>query len=328
VTVGWGIVGTGWAASDLVGPAISADSGSELVAVASRDAGRAQAFAKLRGANRAYSDYESMLADPQVEIVYIGTPNSLHAEQAIAAAHAGKHVLCDKPLATSVGDARRVIDACETAGVKLGINFQCRHYAAIREIKSIIDSGEIGDLQLVEAEAGAGHKPLRGWRSDSAMAGMGTVNNMAVHPLDLTCYLVGDRVIEVVAMTDAGRTSELETIALTLLRFESGALAHVNGNQHVPFPQSDVVVYGSGGTIVGRNCTYFGLDSQITVITPDRQANIKSDTRDGFQQSVVAFRHAVIAGETPNASGEDGLRSVAIVAAIQESVREGRSVLL
>jgi 1,5-anhydro-D-fructose reductase (1,5-anhydro-D-mannitol-forming) len=326
VTIGWAIVGTGWAASDLVGPAITADTQSELVAVVSRDAARAQAFAIAHGAERAYSDYESMLNDPRVEIVYIGTPNALHAEQTIAAAKAGKHILCDKPLATSPSDARRVVETCRNAHVWLGVNFQCRHYAAIQEIKQIVDRGEIGDIELVHAESGAGHSPLRGWRTDSALSGMGTVNNMAVHPLDLVCYLVGAGVSEVFAMTDAGRTPALETIALTLLRFDNGVLANVNANQQVPFPQSDIVVYGSRGTIVGRNCTYFPLDSTITLRTPERETRIGSHTRDGFQRAVTAFRQAVATGTTPNASGEDGLRSALLVDAIRTSLREGRAV--
>src|SRR5207237_5970520 len=138
MALGWGIVGTGTASDRLVGPGIAADPESEVVAVASRDEGRAKEFAAKHGARHAYTRYEDLLADPEVDIVYIATPNAHHADQAISAAEAGKHILCEKPLAMTAEDALRIVEAARAHGVKLGTNFQTRHYAPVDEINRLV----------------------------------------------------------------------------------------------------------------------------------------------------------------------------------------------
>lgn len=328
MTLGWGIVGTGWAADALVGPAITADPDSELVAVASRTKDRAREFATSQGAKRSYGSFDALLKDPDVQAVYIATPNALHAEQATAAARAGKHVLCEKPLATTAADAGVVVEAARSAGVRLGTNFQARHYAPVEQIKGSIEAGEIGTIVAVQAESSPGFAPLANWRTDPELAGMGAVNNLAVHPLDLVRYLVGSEVTEVAALTNAGRSGDLETLALILLRFQNGVLAYVNGNQETPFPQPDVEIYGTKGSIIGRNCTYFDLESEVVVRTTAGERSFSSDTKDGFQRAVAAFRLAVVEQRPPSAAGEDGLRSVELVEGIARSVHEGAVVQL
>src|SRR5438105_4813112 len=328
MALGWGIVGTGTASDRLVGPGIAADPESELVAIVSRDEGRAKEFAAKHGARRSYTRYEDLLADAEVDVVYIATPNALHAEQAISAAEAGKHILCEKPLAMTTDDALRVVEAARAHEVKLGTNFQTRHFAPVEEIKRAIEAGEIGEILVVQAESSAGANPLRGWRTDAGLAGMGTVNNIGVHPLDVVRYLLGSEVREVAAMTDAGHRDELETLALVLLRFENGTLAYVNANQKVPVPQQDLEIYGTKGTILGRNCTRPGLDSQVTIRTAEGERTTESSTRDGFHRAVAAFNRAILEDRPPSASGEDGLRSVEVVEAIRTSARSGTIVQL
>jgi 1,5-anhydro-D-fructose reductase (1,5-anhydro-D-mannitol-forming) len=235
VGLGWGIIGTGGIANNAIAPAINElkDAG-HLVAAVSRDRERADAFAARHAARRGYTDYGDLLRDREVDVVYIGTPNGLHAEQAIAAARAGKHVLCDKPLALTVTDARRVVDEFARARLKLGIVFQTRYHTAFLEAKRLLDQGAIGDVLVVQVEVSSGATTLRSWRADPALAGLGSINNIAVHPYDLLRYLLGSEPTEAMAMTDVGRTAELERLVLALLRFRSGALAYVNANQKVP----------------------------------------------------------------------------------------------
>ena len=116
MTLGWGIIGIGRAADTLVAPGIVADPNSRLVHVVSRDTGRGKAFADKHGAAKSGTNFDAMLADKDVDIVCVTTPNALHPEQIIAAAGAGKHVLADKPLAPNGAEAKRVIDACNAAG--------------------------------------------------------------------------------------------------------------------------------------------------------------------------------------------------------------------
>jgi 1,5-anhydro-D-fructose reductase (1,5-anhydro-D-mannitol-forming) len=126
--VRWGIIGLGRIADTEIAPAITASPRGELRGVVSRDQGRAEAFAGRHGAARALTSFGELLADPGVDAVYIATPNALHADEVVAAAAAGKHVMCDKPLALAVADARRAVAACEEAAVQLGITFQTRFH--------------------------------------------------------------------------------------------------------------------------------------------------------------------------------------------------------
>jgi len=333
--LGWGIIGTGGFAGSATAPAIKAlgDRGT-LVAAVSRDRGRAEAFAKEHGARRAYTDYADLLRDPDVQIVYISTPNAQHAAQALAAAGAGKHVLCEKPLALTITDARRMVEAFERAGLKLGTHFQTRHHTAFVETKRLLDRRAIGDVILIQIEVSSGVNQFRSWRADPALAGLGSINNIAVHPYDLVRYLLGSEVAEVTAMTDAGRGAELERMALALLRFQNGTLAYVNANQKVPNFQPDIAIYGTEGRIVGIGCTRPFRDGELRVLTsaapsdagrPGEQVT-KYSSHDAVVRSIAAFNDAVANDREPNASGLDGLRSVQLTDAVIRSAREGRVV--
>jgi len=326
--LGWGILGPGRIADTAMAPAINALPESRLVAIVSRDRSRADAFAKKHSAARAYTDYAEMLHDPAVDVVLITTPNALHAEQAVAAARAGKHVLCDKPLALSAADAERVIRECGQAGVRLGINFQTRHLACFEETKRLIDAGEIGDVLAVQVEMSAGAAPLRGWRTDPALAGLGSVNNIAVHAYDLLRYLLSSEVTEVMALFDTARTGALETLAMTLLRFKNGTMAYVNANQKTPNYQADIDIYGTRGRIVGDHLTRPGLEGHLRVLTERGESVAPYSNTDAYQRTVAAFNDAVLHNTEPRASGRDGLRSVQLTEAIARSARDGALVEL
>ena len=327
MAIGWGIIGTGGFAGGAVAPAINAlKAEGRLVAVVSRDRGRADAFAAQHGADRAYTAYDDLLRDAAVHVIYISTPNAQHAEQAIAAARAGKHVLCEKPLALTVPDARRVVEAFARAGLKLGTHFQTRHHTAFVETKRLLDERAIGDVIMVQIEVSPGAAPLRGWRTDPSLAGLGAINNLAVHPYDLLRYLLGSEVREAVALTNVGRTRELERMVLALLRFQNGVLAYVNANQNVPYYQPDIDIYGTAGRIVGLDCTRPFRDGELRVVTEAGERVTKHTSRDAVVRSVAAFNDAVAHDREPNPSGVDGLRNVQLTDAIIASAREGRLV--
>jgi 1,5-anhydro-D-fructose reductase (1,5-anhydro-D-mannitol-forming) len=147
--VRWGIIGLGKIADTEIAPAITASSQGELRGVVSRDPGRAEAFAVRHGAERALTSLDELLADPGVDAVYIATPNALHAGGVVAAARAGKHVMCDKPLALSVADARRAVASCEQAGVRLGITFQTRFHDNFGRFRELVQDGSLGEILAV-----------------------------------------------------------------------------------------------------------------------------------------------------------------------------------
>ncbi|MEO8230371.1 MAG: Gfo/Idh/MocA family oxidoreductase [Chloroflexota bacterium] len=326
MTLGWGIVGLGRSAETLVTPAITADENSHLVAVVSRDSDKAAEFAARHGASSATTNFEAMLADPAVNVVAITSPNSLHPEQAIAAARAGKHVFCDKPLAPDVATAQQILDAAAAAGVKIGLNFQTRHHACFQEARKIIARGDIGEVVSVQVDASPGAVPLGGWRADQKLAGLGAVNNIAVHIHDLLRFLIGAEVTEVAAMFDTGQTGALERMPMILMRFANGALAYANGNQLTPKPLNDIVIHGSTGRIDGRGITRPGMEGDMRVTTATGETSNRYSSHDAYERTVHAFSQAILDGRDPNPSGLDGLRNVELSDAIRRSALEGRLI--
>src|SRR2546427_7811513 len=156
MTLGWAIITTGLHADVKIAPALHATPDAELVAVYSRDQGRAEAFAQKHGAKAAYSDLEALLRDSRVEAVFIASPNALHATQTLAAARAGKHVLVEKPMATTLDDAVAMVRACRDARVKLGVGYHLRQHPRQRAAQRLIAQGVLGTIALAQAQWGFG----------------------------------------------------------------------------------------------------------------------------------------------------------------------------
>jgi 1,5-anhydro-D-fructose reductase (1,5-anhydro-D-mannitol-forming) len=326
--LGWGIVGPGRIASSQIAPAIAACPTTTLVSVVSRDQGRAEEFARAHGAATALDDYAKMLADPAVDAVYIATPNAAHAEQVIAAARAGKHVLCDKPLALTVADARRCVEECRSAGVRLGIMFQTRYHDGLADAAKLVRDGALGKVVVAEVTMSGGRNLPKGWRTDPGLAGLGTLNNIGVHALDLLRYLLGAEVAEVTAMTDSEPGYRIDTTALVLLRFANGTLGYVHVNQSAPYARDDIVLYGSEGRVLGANLSRPGRDGTLSVVAAAGERLVPAGSHDAYRRVIEGFADAVAHGRDPSPSGEDGLRSVELTTAIAAAIRERRVVTL
>jgi 1,5-anhydro-D-fructose reductase (1,5-anhydro-D-mannitol-forming) len=323
MTLGWGIIGLGRAADTMVAPSVAADPNSRLVHVVSRDEGRGKAFGDRHGAARSGTDFDAMLADPEVDVVAVTSPNAFHPAQIIAAAAAGKHVLADKPLAPDAAEAQRVIDACSAAGVRIGMNFQTRHHGCFQDAKKVIKNGEIGDILSIQVDASPGHAPIGGWRADPELAGLGAVNNIAVHIYDLLRFLTNSEVTEVSAMFETGREAKLELLPMVLMRFASGTLAFANGNQFTPMPLNDIVIHGTTGRIDGRGITRPMQEGEMRIVTAAGERSEHYQTHDCYKRLVKALTRAILDGRDPDPSGVDGLRCVQITDAILKSAREG-----
>lgn len=325
--LGWGVIGIGNIVQGTIAPAMAAEPECDLVAAVSRDQGRADEFARQFGARFAYTDYEEMLANPEVEAVFIATPNLFHPEQVIAAASAGKHVLCEKPLAINVADARSAVDACTSAGVKLGINFHNRHLPWVQDVSRLIADGVIGGVEMVQLQVSSGLRNYDNWRADSEIAGLGSVHNVGVHGLDFLRVILDSDPVEVWAMFDQGpETGRVEMLALITIRFGSGAMVHYNANERIRDPLNDIAIYGATGRIVGKDFTRSRSDGELTVLTDIGETVTRYPAPEAHRLAVAAFTRAVLGGEEPNASGLDGLRSAQICEAIGRSVQERRMV--
>jgi 1,5-anhydro-D-fructose reductase (1,5-anhydro-D-mannitol-forming) len=326
-TLGWGVIGIGNIVNTTIAPALVAEPSCDLVAGVSRDQGRAEAFVANFGARFAYDDYDLMLGNPEVEAVFIATPNSLHAQQVVAAARAGKHVLCDKPMAINVPDAMEEVEECRRAGVKFGINFHNRHLDWVHDVRQMLAEGVIGEIQAVEVEVGSGTRHYDNWRTDPGMAGLGSIYNVGVHALDFLRLILDSEAAEVTALLDhePGR-GKVERLGMVLIRFVNGTMAYVNCNERLAYPRNDIVFFGSKGRIAGYGLTRARVDGELTVLTEDGETTMPYPAPGAHRRSVAAFTKAVLSDQEPNASGLDGLRSMQVCDAIARSVKERRLV--
>ena len=222
--LGWGIISTGLHPENKIAPAIARADGAELAAVYSRDRLRAEAFAERHGARTAYDDLDAMLADAAVDAVFISSPNSLHAQHGIRAAAAGKHVLVEKPMTTTLEDGVALVQACRSRGVKLGVGFELRLHPGHVTARRQVAQGTLGTITMAQAQWGFGVRgqetpaPRTGlrqwWMEPEMIGGAAAIMGTGVHAIDLLRYMLDQEVTEVGAFTN-GQTPDqpLETVA-------------------------------------------------------------------------------------------------------------------
>lgn len=327
IPLGWGAVGIGAFFQNTIAPAVAAEPDCELKAVTSRDPERARATAEAFGAEGAYTDFADLLADPRVDIVYVATPNALHAEQVVAAAGAGKHVLCEKPLALTISDARTAVGACESAGVALGVDFHNRFLPWVQDASRMVAQGTIGAVEAVEVEVGSGPRHYDNWRADPALAGLGTVHNVGVHALDFLRVILSAEPVEVMAVLDEPPgPGTVEMLALLVLRFDNGALVYANCNERLRHPRNAIAIHGTNGRIIGTDLTRSRHDGDLTVLTEQGETTTHYPAPEAHRRCLAAFNRAVLDDRPPAPSGVDGLRSVELCEAIARSARERRLV--
>jgi predicted dehydrogenase len=249
----WGLIGAGDIARKRVAPALRDVGTSELVAVSRARSGLAESFAREFGAPRWYPDWRELLGDPEVEAVYIATPVHVHAEQSIAAAEAGKHVLCEKPMAMDVAGCDDMIAACRAHRVTLGIAYYRRFYPSVSRIKGLLESGEIGDVVLAQINAFERFNPPadhpRAWLLQKDRSGGGPMFDFGCHRLEILLNLLGPvrRLTSLIANVVFHR--DVEDTAAALLQFESGACASLTVSHAAVEPQDTLDIFGATGSI-------------------------------------------------------------------------------
>lgn len=327
MTVRWGIIGIGKVADIAIAPAIVADDQSSLAAVCSRSLERAKAFADKHGAAAAYDDYPQMLQDVEVDVVYVASPNGLHAEQALAALECGKHVLVDKPLALEMADARALVDAAAAANVLLGTGFHLRNKATTRAAVDAIAAGRLGEVFYAEMACGAGKGlyPYDTWRADPALSGGGTLLHQGVHAVDLVAHLCRQPVVEVTAMIDKPGA---EDVFVGSCRLADGTLANIASHSLRMGTRPDWTVFGTDGWLDARGGTSPAPDDTLDLHNDDGISRLATSASSAYVTEVADFSQAVASGTDPVASGVDGLRAVAVADALYRSAAERRTIAL
>lgn len=335
--VRYGIVGCGHIAKKHVA-AISATDGAELVAVCDTDPKRLVPYAK--DGVRGYTDSEQLLEDNAVDVVSVCTPSGLHAELAIRAAEAGKHVLVEKPIAMNLDEADRMIDAAEKNGVLLSVVHPNRFRPAVTELRRRMEEGSFGTIGHANATVrwnrNQAYYDQAPWRGTRAMDG-GVLMNQAIHNLDLLLWLMGD--VEEVASYQATRIRriEAEDTSVSVLRFKSGALGVIEAAVTV-YPRNleeSLSIFGEKGTaVIGGPTANWIKTWQFADLTEEEIkttiARVEKDPYGvpGHQCIIEDMTEAVRTGRRPRITGEDGRRALELVIACNLSAETGRPVRL
>ena len=304
----WGIIGCGDVVLRRVGPAIRAIDNSTLQAVARRDATRIEAGRKALGAVRAYDDWRNMLSDQSIEAVYVATPVNRHAGQVVAAARAGKHVLCEKPLGMNAIECRQMIDACRSNQVQLGVAYYRHYYPAVARIEAIVRSGEIGRVMLARFEAAETFVPAvdhrRRWILDRVQAGGGCLMDFGCHRIELLLHLFGPPRLATGTIGKAYAEHDVEDCATVALSFQGGQSGLVTVIRGGTEEYDKVLFQATRGTLHIDNLN----QGALTVTT---EAGCRTEAlpcnANPHLPLIEAFSAAILAGTAPAVDGRVGL---------------------
>jgi 1,5-anhydro-D-fructose reductase (1,5-anhydro-D-mannitol-forming) len=326
MTIRWGLIGASTIAREYVIGAIRAQ-GGEITAVMSSDLQRGTAYAHENGIPLAIAGLDDLLG-AEIDAVYISTTNELHLSQALAAAKAGKHVLCEKPLALSSEDARRMVAACKAANVVLATNHHLRNAGAHRVMRAAIAAGRIGRPVAARVFHSV-YLPehLQGWRLNRPEAGGGVVLDITVHDADTLRFVLGDDPVEISAFTQSGgmATGGIEDGAMCLWRFKSGVIAQSHEGFTTKFAGTGFEVHGSEGSLVATGVMTQKPVGSVVLRTAKGEEELPFDRENLYERALGAF-HAAIRGEgRPAATGEDGVWSLACAEAALRSAKTGRA---
>ena len=323
----WGLIGASTIGREWVINAIRQTDG-EIASVFSTDSQRGAAYANEFGIPRSTTELGDLLNSP-VDAVYIATTNDLHHSQCIAAAKAGKHVLCEKPLATKLVDAVNIVKACKAADVVLATNHHLRGAATHRAMRDAIKSGTIGRPLAIKV-VHAGYLPvhLQGWRLTSPMAGAGAILDLTVHDADLMRFIIDDNAASVSAtVQNSGMAiAGVEDAAMGVITFRSGILGQFHDGFTTKYVQTSVEIHGDSGSLVATNCMTQAPIGDVLLRTAGGETKFQLQHENLYVRTINAFRSAIAGDGKPLSTGEDGVASLAIALAALESSRT-RSVV-
>jgi xylose dehydrogenase (NAD/NADP) len=320
--LGWGILGTARINRRLI-PPLQASPRNRLRAVASRDAGRAAAYAREWGIERAYGSYEELLEDGEIDAVYIPLPNHLHAEWAVRAARAGKHVLCEKPLALTVAEVDAMAAAAGERGVVLTEAFMYRHHPQTLRVKQLVDEGEIGEPRFVRGSFSFPLTRPGDVRLDPAMGG-GALWDVGCYPVSFTRFVLGAEPLEVVGHATLGSTGIDETFVGQMV-FPGGVLAQFDCGFRAPY-RTQMEIVGGEGRVLIPDPWVPGAGAPLLVIRGDVRQQVVVDGEDRYRLEIEDLADAALDARPPRVSLAESRGNVATLAALLDSAREGRPV--
>jgi predicted dehydrogenase len=324
----WALVGLGSLAINQVMPAFAKTEKAQLTAFVSGRREKAETLAKRYGVDikhiYSYDNFDSIANDPEIDIVYIILPNSMHAEYTIRALKAGKHVLCEKPMANTPKDCEAMIAAAKAANKKLMIGYRLRYEPFNQAMIKMARDREFDSLRLISCEAGFSIGDPKQWRLRKPMAGGGSLMDIGIYALNAARYLSGEEPVEVQAMSfttpNDPRFVEVEESTIFQLRFPSGLMA--NCSSHYGAGMNRFRVFAAKGSFeLQPALSYAGLRMHVYRGGAIEERNLP--VRDHFASEMDHFSECVLMGTEPLTPGEEGLKDMRIITAIYESAAGG-----
>lgn len=315
--VTWGVLGSARINQSVL-PAIDASSRCRLLALASRDAGRAVAESTRWGMARAYGSYEALLADPEIDAVYISLPNSLHVRWTLAAIRAGKHVLCEKPLALTAGDVQEIAAAAQTAGVAVAEAVMYRYHPQTIQVNDLLKAGAIGRVRLVSSWFTVQVQDERESRMRPELGG-GSLWDLGVYPISYIRLVTGTEPGELAGMGKRGHTGVDEEF-LGQMRFDGD----IYGQFHVSFRmprRMGLEIVGSDGVLTVPQPFKPGRGEQILLRRGTEVQTITVEGDDLYRPEIENFVDAVLLGHTSCVSLADTAGTIAVIARLLDEYR-------
>ena len=322
----WGIIGAGNVAEFKSGPALMQAPGSTVVAVMRREAEKARDFALRHGVPRWYTDVDALLADPEVDAVYVASPHHLHLAHVTRAAQAGKAILCEKPVGTSTAEAQAAVAVCRAASVSLSVAYYRRYWPVVQEMHRLLADGAIGEVVQARVQLADQYvpDPQRAWLTEPEQAGGGALANAGSHWIDLIRYLLGD-VVEVTAACSEhfGGFRTEDTIGAQM-RMATEALVSLNVTLCSPAAVNEFDIAGTGGRLFAGPLS----DGRLVLQRGAREPEELRFTRTGAAhlELVTEIVRSLAAGETSPVPGEEAVVVWQIMAAAYAACREQRHV--
>jgi len=318
--VRYGIISTAQIALNRHIPAARESANSEIVAISSRDEAKARQTAEEHSIPRWYGSYEALIMDPDVDAVINPLPNSMHCEWSIKAAEAGKHILCEKPLAVTVEEARRMINAASANNVLLVEAFTHRWNPHLRTGRKLIAEGAIGRVtSLTSALTFSITQPEGNVRFSPELGG-GSLLDAGCYAVYACRFVMGEEPWRAVGFAYDGGGYGVDTTFTGLLEFPGGAVAHVGSSMEQP-RRCELIAIGSKGRIEIPNM--FDDSGPVVIMVGDDKRVEATPAPNRFRVQLDEFSECVLTGKAPEFPAEDGLRNTAVLEALLSAAREG-----
>jgi 1,5-anhydro-D-fructose reductase (1,5-anhydro-D-mannitol-forming) len=304
--------------------------GQEPLAVLSSSPDRGRDFAEQNDVGRVVTDLADLLSDERIDAVYISTTNELHRDQTLAAAQAGKHVLCEKPLALTTAEAWEMVSVCREAGVVLATNHHLPGAGTHRRVAELVRNGAIGRPLAVRVfHAVKLPERLQGWRLSQADRGAGVILDITCHDAAAVRAVLGKDAVEVAAVTvrQGPWDAAVEDAVMTSMQFEDDILVQTHDAFTVAYAETGLQVHGDAGSIYASGVMTQDPVGEVRLRDAAGERTIDpEDQRDLYEVGLDAFAHAVAGCGAPIVDGADGAKAVAIALAAKQAAETGQTV--